>query len=315
MAERNEEEPYQTEDEEEESESEDEEEEEEEEYGDDESVDERTGFPAVMKQHDRRRMKLSSEHREQALRFKEAARALPELDPLPDLWYAQLAIVCGDDLQGGLDRLTKIQQYKEQYEIVDDLAFGKRCMREYLRTFPGYLMSCDFAQREGTYLMAIDMCAFDAKALRANPMAFIQGSYFLEQIGSFELESVRKGIIVLIECEGYRWTDHLGIDTLGEIWSDLWAVYPMNVLQLKHFNTGVFVNTMAAMTRKFQPRAMRQKIQFGCKFPSGRLDTVFNVPTLQEAQNRLLSRLDDCLEERYENEQTFSLDDCMLMQG
>lgn len=268
-------------------------------------------LPPIMSQHSPLRMALSPRHHELALAYKRAAREVPELDELPDFWYAQLAVVCEGDrtLGDGLDRLMKLQQFRQEYGITNSLADGRKCMKEYLDLFPGYLMSCDFMNSKGAYTLVLDLCQFDAQALKRDPLVFLKGSYYLEQIGSCDLEAIRKGVIVLLECDGYNWTEHMGIKVLDQIWTELWGVYPMNIYQLKHFHTGLFVNMVGSISKRFVPANMRRKFQFGCKSEGGRLDTLFNQPSLEVARERLWSRLEHCLTKRYENERTFTLNE------
>ena len=50
-------------------------------------------------------------------------------------------------------------------------------------------------------------------------------------------------------------------------------------------------------------------MQFGCKFPGGRLDRCFHVPSEEAALERLALKLEELIRRRYENERNFSLED------
>lgn len=48
------------------------------------------------------------------------------------------------------------------------------------------------------------------------------------------------------------------------------------------------------------------KVEFGCQFEP-RLDALYLVPSLQEANSRLLGRVEETLRRRYDNERWFRL--------
>lgn len=266
-----------------------------------------TPLPAVMEQQDPRRMHISREHRDLALRYKAAAAQITELNALPDFWYVQCAIAIGDNIPVGLHQLIQLQSYREEYNIVDTFEFGRRCLRDIVELLPGYFMGCDFNKTDGNYMFALDFAKADMGAVRRSPQAWFQGCYFVAQVAYFEFEAVRKGVTLVMECEGYDWGRNLDFNIIKQIWLELCAVYPLHLRQVRHFHTGVFMNLMVSMSKKFLPASLGDNIQMGCKFKGGRMDQFYNVPSLEAAQERLLSRLEMCLAKRYINEHEFRL--------
>ena len=72
------------------------------------------------------------------------------------------------------------------------------------------------------------------------------------------------------------------------------------------YATGYFTTMLYSMIKRVLPAKVREKLEMGCSF-DGRLDKVYLVPTVEEANLRLLSRVQDSLRERHEREATFSL--------
>ena len=70
--------------------------------------------------------------------------------------------------------------------------------------------------------------------------------------------------------------------------------------------TGVFVNIMMSMVKRFLPKNMNDKLQFGCTFPD-RLDKCFLTPNPKVAKERNYLRIIETLKVRYENEANFRL--------
>jgi hypothetical protein len=90
------------------------------------------------------------------------------------------------------------------------------------------------------------------------------------------------------------------------LWSEVVSVYPFYTRRLKYFNSGAAMNIMVAMLKPFLPKHLRSNVETGCVFEH-RLDSVYLVPTLDEANQRLLHRVSETLQRRYNNECTFRL--------
>jgi hypothetical protein len=88
------------------------------------------------------------------------------------------------------------------------------------------------------------------------------------------------------------------------VWHELAAVYPFRLNKLKYFNSGSAWNVAISMVKPFLPKEL--SVEVGCQFEAG-LDTLYFVPSLQEASFRLLGRVEDTLRRRYANERTFRL--------
>lgn len=61
-----------------------------------------------------------------------------------------------------------------------------------------------------------------------------------------------------------------------------------------------------SMIKRTLPAKVREKLEMGCIF-GGRLDEVYLVPTVAEANQRFLLQVQDTLRVRHEREATFSL--------
>ena len=80
-----------------------------------------------------RRMRISDQDRQRAIRIRNAVAQTPELDALSDYWCVQFALVLGDDIESCLQRALRLQHYREEYGIIDSLEFGLQSMREFIR--------------------------------------------------------------------------------------------------------------------------------------------------------------------------------------
>jgi hypothetical protein len=254
------------------------------------------------------RMSISEQERQQALAIKRAIEEDTELENLTDFQYVQAAIIDGDDIQAALDRVFHMQAFREEYKIRDDdFDDATYCIKAFLRQHAGVILSIAYNSDENNYVLIWDWAAFNQENLN-NPeswrimLAFI---YFELNALNPDFYSIRKGIVFVVECEGFDWKK-CDVKTSERGWTELLTVYPTIFRQLKYFHTGVFANLSASLMKHFLPEHIRNKIQVGCEY-EGRLDTLYLVPSLEAANNRILERLQICLKNRYENEKRFRL--------
>ena len=262
----------------------------------------------IMGPLDPRRMQIFDEERDWAIAIKDAALATPELDPVTDFWYAQLAIVDKDDIESALERLHHLQAFRQEYDVRDRFEEGRRCLHKFVGMFPRHILSYSFNFTEGCFVFITDQSATDLGQLSSVEQVseYLKHAYYFATVFNPDLEGVRRGASFLLECEGFDWAKHVSADTYKRLWTELACQYPMNFNQVKHFHTGMFYNLLLSLTKRFLPQSIRSKLLTGCQFDQ-RLDTLYLVPTVEIANQRLLARLENCLSRRYENEATFSL--------
>ena len=136
---------------------------------------------------------------------------------------------------------------------------------------------------------------------------WLGGAYYLHHTMSPDMDSIRKGMIALIECEGMDWSKKPDFKLQAKMFSELLTVYPFTGVA-KHYHTGMIFNLLATLFKKFLPSDLKNRFQLGMQCDS-RLDAIYLVPTPEIARARMLVRLQETLERRYENEKHFTLSD------
>ena len=86
------------------------------------------------------------------------------------------------------------------------------------------------------------------------------------------------------------------------------VLYPILCKQTTHYHTGMFVRMMTSMIKRILPKHMTEGFEFEADCEFGRLDEVFSLPDPETARQRLLDRLVESLERRYEQEKQFRLE-------
>jgi hypothetical protein len=93
---------------------------------------------------------------------------------------------------------------------------------------------------------------------------------------------------------------------IKRVWTEVAAEYPFVVKKLKYFHTGTAMNILVAMLKSFITEPLKSNIETGCMFED-RLDKIYLVPTLEEANQRFLHRVTQTLQKRCYHERTFRL--------
>ena len=66
------------------------------------------------------------------------------------------------------------------------------------------------------------------------------------------------------------------------------------------------MNLVTSMLRPVMPESLRQRLDLGCTSEK-RLDVIYLVPTLEDANHLFLRRVEESLRRRQHNESTFKL--------
>ncbi|CAB9516621.1 expressed unknown protein [Seminavis robusta] len=252
-------------------------------------------IPTVLGIDDPRRMQLTREELEWARDVKELIEGYPELENLSDFMYAQLAIISRGDLEDAMRRAIGLQRFRQEYNIHDTQEAGIQCLQRMTQLFPRHLLSFSFSQIEGTYLLIHDLTKLDIDVLttQAKVDSWMSASYYLHTVQCPDLATIRKGTIVLVECDGMSVSFKKDFRLYQDMFSQLVANYPF-VGQMRCFHTNTVFNLLASMFRKVLPSHLKNTLLTGMTF-DGRLDTYYLVPDAETATNRVLLRFEETL--------------------
>jgi hypothetical protein len=254
------------------------------------------------------RMTLSDHERNLAINIKAAIKAYPEINAVSDFMCAQLALIEGANIEGAMARVHHLQCVREEYKIMDTAEDGTRCFADYINLFPRLHLYFSLSEDDGTYVVVYDNTHFDSSQVKSegNLHSWLGGIYYTCTATSPDFESIRKGLILIAESEGYGWKKGFDFKSLKKIWSEVATVYPFRISKVKYYNAGTVMSVVVSMLKPFLPKDMRPRIQFGFRSEE-RLDSLYLVPTLEEANLRLLGHVGEMLRLRYHNERTFQL--------
>ncbi|CAB9501402.1 expressed unknown protein [Seminavis robusta] len=255
------------------------------------------------------RMQLTNEERQWALSIRAAIEANNEIDPVSDFKCVHLAIIFQGDVEAAVESALHLQCFRHEYDILDTLSESRRALAKLIKLFPKYYMSYSFNKEDGDYYLVYDITQFSIKKMTRTEMftTFNAGSYYFLHATTVDFALMRKGSIFIAECEGYSWTQHVDKSIFQKVWFELVWAYPVRHA-VKAYNTGVMFNVFLSTLKKLLPAESVRKYETGYRF-EGRLDSIYMVPTVEAANQKLLHNLDHILQRRYDLEKSFSLSD------
>ena len=122
---------------------------------------------------------------------------------------------------------------------------GAKKLKKLLELSPGMNMSFTFSLQDGCYVLAYDYAKLDVAKLREfeNTCKSFSGCYYQYHAVSPDFDSIRKGSIWIVECDGYSYVPRRGdLRYSEEFWNVLGGVYPMKVKSYKCFHTPMLFN-------------------------------------------------------------------------
>ncbi|CAB9530245.1 expressed unknown protein [Seminavis robusta] len=263
-----------------------------------------------LSQYDSRRMQLTQEEYQWAVSLKEAVQSDPELDVISDFMLTQIAVVEEGNMESAIDRVYKLQHYRQEYDVLDTFSESKRRLRELMQLMPGHILYVGFSPLDSNYMGALDFTKMNPSALSSirGTKSLFAGLYYINHTINPDLAAVRNGVIFLIECEGYSWKAPRFMDLkhTKRCLVDA-AFYPYSLQTCKLYHSGVLVNTIFSTVKRYCPPLAKSNIEMGCDDFGDRLDKIFMVPNEEEATERCYEKMVQSLHRRYENERTFRL--------
>ncbi|CAB9516620.1 expressed unknown protein [Seminavis robusta] len=274
------------------------------------SAEESEYIPSVLGRDDPLRMKLTREELEWAKEVKDIVEGYPDLENLSDFMCAQLAIAAKGNMEEAVQKAFGLQEFCKEYKILNSYQEGCQKLQFMIRQFPRMMMSWGFSEEDGTYVLAHDTKYFDTTVLSTPDKvdSWMAGAYYLHTTMTPDMATIRKGHIVLIECEGVDWSRKQDYKLLQKLFSQLISVYPQKS-EMRHYHTGMVVNLLTSMVKRFLSKDLRDLITMGLQHDC-RLDQVYMVPDVPTANDRMILRLQETLRRRYDNEKSFKLADC-----
>jgi hypothetical protein len=258
------------------------------------------------------RMTLTPDELRWARDVKAAIVADPEIDNLSDFMYAQWALMCQNNVEQAVHKARQLQWFREEYGISDCTEQCRQMVVGACTLCPGGFLSLSYNHRDGNYVLIYDMAAIDSHKCYAtveSTRVSLGSVYYMFQAMNPDFQAIRQGIVFLVECSGFDWRQNMDLASFRKAWCELLLVYPKRFQKIKYFNTGVFMNLMNSLKKRFLPKHIMDKIDSTCKLDGCRLSDLYAVPTLEACHQRLLARVEDSIWKRQQNEASFRLDD------
>ena len=181
----------------------------------------------------------------QALAIKSAVQEDDDLQEIPDMRYAQLALIDGDDVDRALERIRHFQLFKDEYQLQDTVEEGNRIMKAFFDKHPNTVLTVSYNAIDGNYMYLYDQTKFNPHTIQtpSDWRVALLYCYYLFQAMSPDLFAIRQGCVFVGECEGYNWT-LVNVECIRRLWEEVFSVYRIQIAELKCLHSGVDVETV-----------------------------------------------------------------------
>lgn len=256
-------------------------------------------------------------HRAREIRQAVEASSKLSADDWSDYDYAQHAITAQEqeDMDAILARMYKLKAFKREYKIEDSPEEGVRLIQQMMELMPGYLLSVDFAPRYGSYIFVLDYAAFRPELLQTLDAMrlFLACNYYIFECLSTNLKAVRSGVVFITECQDMT-NENFDWQVEDKKIHHLFGHYPFRHKECLWLNTPVIANVAYGLMKPYLSQEFLSTWRLGCKLNGyeGRIDGLFKMPTLEIAQEQMLSRVEGFLNLHERHSANFRLVESMV---
>ncbi|CAB9509461.1 expressed unknown protein [Seminavis robusta] len=166
---------------------------------------------------------------------------------------------------------------------------------------PRLILSFAYHRPSGGYVLVGDLQGYDQALLRTDDgwRKHICGTYYMLQAFNSDFASIRRGITIIVECDGITAAANLDFNVSKRLCTDIYAVYPFVTRQLKYFHGGLLSNLLLSFCRPLLPKSVHSKFQTGCVFSGGRLDSFFALPDMETSNQQTIRQMQESAQKRY----------------
>jgi hypothetical protein len=268
-------------------------------------------LPAHMAAADPRRMLLINEEAWWALDIKIAIEQDLELVNLSDFLYAQLAIICKNDVEDALRRARIMQRIRNEYEILERLDQGCLALKEMIEIQRGLLLSFQFDADSSAYTLVHDLPKCNTTVLTSADCVekWMVGLYYIFHTLCPDLESIRRGFKCVAKCEGMDHTKLQGLNQLKDTFTELLSIYPFSGKLLHYHSDSASLAMATTMWKKTLPLDFWKRFIVECTNDTWINSLFSDGPAVEvvDADQRLLQAMTATLRLRFENVRTFTL--------
>lgn len=219
-----------------------------------------------------------------------------------------------------LEKVSRMQAYKEHYRIQDTPEEAAACIGAMTARYPGFFLAAQYSETRGNCVAVSDWAAH-RKGLTNSPeeeKLFMRGFYYRFQAMSPTFLAIRTGMSELIECDGVS-EGSFDFDLFERLGAEIYTTYPKNHLDAYFLNTPTAINVLHGLWKKHMTQNMKRAFQLGHQvegMEEERISELFQSPTPEIARQNMVAKTDQLLRLRYRHQHTYRLpciDDDMVL--
>jgi CRAL/TRIO domain len=258
-------------------------------------------------------MRISPAEKARALAIKAAVEADSRTRNLSDFEYVHYALTCREEsLDVVCERVYLLEAFKNEYKLLDEALQGVQLFAAYLTIFPGIVLAIDFLPNTGNYCVVCDYKAFRPAERQTDEetRSCLGGIFYQKQASQPDFQAIRNGVSMMLECMGASFAN-FDSNKLEQYMIEFRRAYPIKQKEWFFLNANTIATLTYGMWKRFLPRHIQETFHLSHQVEGlggTSLSTVYNTPTPEDAEKRLLVKVWQLLARRYQNQQNFSLE-------
>ena len=238
---------------------------------------------------------------------------------ITDFQYAQHAIVAKGDVDKGLKRIRRLQEFKISHGIAEEGSItvdkAKEIIKKAEEKAPGVIMSFGREEKDGEVhgRHVFTMCynAFIPANLDEEDLKnFFVGFYLWLEACQPDLESVRQGMAFVLECEGLGWKN-FSLELEKQAAQLYQNAYPIRIKEMSVLHPNRLMQVFYTLCKPFLSKRVKEVLNMNADLDEikGRYSPQLLPTTLGGTQDQLdmVDKMMDSLQHRLENEASFKL--------
>jgi len=200
--------------------------------------------------------------------------------------YDHIQLLLKELVDDAVQRIRHLQYFRETYNVKDTLEDAMETLQAYFEQHPGSVALVDVQGVSGNSslqdedelncVLAMDMnCAgwqgdFSSTVnCDAHFRTYAVGYYYIYNVLNCNVAAMRRGLILIYECEGMKWSFSQQI-TYVKIYrrlsEELMEAYPLHSRKMMAYNTPGWVNFVFSLSKNFMTESYQQSVKLGCRW-------------------------------------------------
>jgi CRAL/TRIO domain len=255
-------------------------------------------------------MNLAPQELARAQEIKRAVEANSEVENLTDFEFVQFALAFGEEpMDQIVGKIAMHHAFRRQYGVRETVNDGVKSITRFSVQHYGVFLCIKYLKATRSYVTVMDWAAMIPPQKEEQYQVYFSGLYYILHACFPDFESIRKGLTMVVECEGAT-SKNVSQRHIERVASDFHSHYPKKQKEVYFVNSPSVVNVACSLLFRLVGKNMRENIKLGYQiqgWEGRRIDVLYKSPSPEGGRINMLGSSRDFIEKRYRNIARFRL--------